>query len=122
MYPEENALRDRRLIGTRADGRYQLIRREDLPDKLPRRTRNVPPRHLWPRLNIPAKHAPTCKECGRSYKAVSTQGAITYYRSRCRCGSRTLKKVERPIDWQLLLMLFIVDDVSPESQCNADVQ
>lgn len=107
-----------RLIGTRnGDNRYQLIRREDLPEKLPRRTRELPPRHFWPRLNISATHAPTCARCGRAYKAVSTQGAITYYRGRCKCAPKQLKKLERPIDWQLLLLLFIIDecDLPPDA-------
>ena len=105
-----------RIIGTRAKHlrypyrRYLLIRRDDLPSRLPRRTRNVPPRHLWPRLAVAPGAGPTCAACGAAMKAVSTQGAITYYRARCQCiPSQRLRKVERPIDWALMHQLFILD-------------
>ena len=73
-----------------------------------KRSSTVPPRHLWPRLKQPQSARPECDLCGSLYRAVSTQGAITYYGPCCVCRKRRLKKVERPIDWESMHVRFVV--------------
>lgn len=79
--------------------------------KRPRRTRNLPPRHLWPRLKQPAHRRPSCEHCGTPMRSASTQKGLTYYRAVCLCRKRPLKKVERPIDWAAMRERFILDEI-----------
>lgn len=64
----------------------------------------------WPRGKQPTTARRPCPKCGRLDRAVSSRAQLTYYGPAvCVCGHvRALRKVERPIDWQLLKDTYAV--------------
>lgn len=92
---------------------HQSARRSDAPPKqrpinAAKRKAPLPPRARWPRAMQPQSARRPCAHCGRLDRAVSSRQQITYYGpTRCACGKcRSLRKVERPIDWQALRRVY----------------